>query len=54
MIKPERLYVGGNPNANRLLPGMVAQASINIGEKSILDYLLKPVYRGFSEAFRER
>jgi adhesin transport system membrane fusion protein len=54
MITPDRLYVGNNPQGNRLLPGMVAQASINIGEKSILDYLLKPVYRGFSQAFRER
>jgi len=54
MVMPERSYVGNDPQSNRLLPGMVVRASINIGRKSILDYLMKPVYRGFSEAFRER
>ena len=54
LIKPERLYVGSNPEMNRLLPGMMVQASVNVGEKSILAYLLKPLYRGFSQAFRER
>jgi len=54
LIKPERMYVGPNPGMNRLLPGMVVQASVNVGEKSILAYLLKPLYRGFSQAFRER
>ncbi len=54
VVAPERAYVGNDPVRNILLPGMVVQASINIGQKSILDYLLKPVYRGFSEAFRER
>ncbi len=54
MVAPERTYVGNDPEKNKLLPGMVVQASIKVGQKSILDYLLKPVYRGFSEAFRER
>lgn len=54
LIKPQRMYVGPNPEKNRLLPGMVVSASVNVGEKSILAYLLKPLYRGFSQAFRER
>jgi len=54
LIKPERMYVGPNPEMNQLLPGMVVSASVNVGEKSILAYLLKPLYRGFSQAFRER
>jgi len=36
-----------------ILPGMVASMHIRTGEKTILDYLLKPVLRG-REAFRER
>lgn len=37
-----------------LIPGMVGQVDIRTGEKSVLDYLLKPIRRTQSEAFRER
>jgi membrane fusion protein, adhesin transport system len=36
-----------------IIPGMTTSVDIRSGEKSILDYLLKPVYRA-REAFRER
>ncbi|WP_420246786.1 HlyD family efflux transporter periplasmic adaptor subunit [Citrobacter sedlakii] len=36
-----------------IMPGMVASAEIRTGEKTILDYILKPVFRA-QEAFRER
>lgn len=39
---------------HRIIPGMSVQADIITGRKSILDYLLKPVYRGFNAAFHER
>lgn len=35
-------------------PGMTVTADIKTGSKSILDYLLKPISRGFDSAFRER
>ncbi len=35
-------------------PGMVAQAEIITGRKSILDYLMKPVTRAWGRALRER
>jgi hypothetical protein len=35
------------------IPGMVASVEIRTGEKTILDYLLKPVFNA-REAFRER
>ncbi len=54
VIEPEHVYVGRDPGVNVILPGMVVQANLKIGQKSILDYILKPVYRGFSNAFRER
>lgn len=36
-----------------ILPGMVATVDIRTGEKTILDYLLKPIFKA-REAFRER
>jgi len=35
-------------------PGMVATVDIITGHKSVLDYLLKPVLKGRTEAMRER
>ncbi len=37
-----------------LVPGMTVQARIKTGERTILEYLLKPVYRAWDTAFRER
>lgn len=36
-----------------IIPGMIARAEIRTGEKTILDYILKPVLKA-REAFRER
>lgn len=47
-------YLGTQARRFELVPGMLVQADIIIGRKSVLDYLLKPVYRGFSGALRER
>lgn len=47
-------HVGRDPEANLILPGMVVDVAINTGSKSVLQYLLKPVYRGFDRAFSER
>lgn len=47
-------YVGDNPSRDTLVPGMTVEADIRTGEKSVLDYILKPVYRGFSGALQER
>jgi HlyD family type I secretion membrane fusion protein len=50
----ERPNVGEDPRSGQLQPGMTVQASIVTGTKTVLDYLLKPVYRGFRESFHER
>ena len=47
-------FVGQNPTQNPVLPGMVVDANIRTGSKSLLRYLLKPVYRSLDVAFRER
>ncbi|MEM8878391.1 MAG: HlyD family type I secretion periplasmic adaptor subunit [Pseudomonadota bacterium] len=37
-----------------IIPGMVVQADILTGNKTVLDYLLKPIKRAQAEALRER
>lgn len=53
-IKLAKKYLGDQPEKYKLIPGMTVQADIRTGEKTVLDYLLKPVYRGFQNAFQER
>lgn len=36
-----------------IMPGMIARVEIRTGEKTILDFLLKPIFKA-QEAFRER
>lgn len=50
----DRSYVGFNPEENRVMPGMTVQADVTTGQKTLLQYLLKPVYSSVNEAFRER
>jgi len=53
-IKLSADYLGNDPMRLRIVPGMTVIADIETGEKTVLDYLMKPVSRGFSNAFRER
>ncbi len=43
-----------NDEEFEILPGMVAQVDIKTGKKSVLDYLLKPLFRAKMNAFTER
>ena len=54
VIALERAYLGSDPTRNLVLPGMVVDADINTGTKTLLQYLLKPVLRAFDSSFRER
>ncbi|MBR8409011.1 HlyD family type I secretion periplasmic adaptor subunit [Burkholderia cenocepacia] len=45
------LHAGGKDL--QILPGMTASVDIRTGEKTILDYLMKPIFKA-REAFRER
>ncbi len=47
-------HVGGAAGQNLILPGMVVQADIVTGEKSVLQYLLKPIQHAVAGAFHER
>ena len=37
-----------------LIPGMTVRAQIKTGQRTMLEYLLKPIYRAWSNAFREQ
>ena len=50
----DKSWLGDPTEQLRIIPGMTVKADIKTGSKSILDYLLKPVSRGFDSAFRER
>lgn len=47
-------HVQGSGQKHAILPGMVVQANIITGEKSLVRYMLKPVYRSLDAAFTER
>lgn len=53
-IKLDKSYVGDNPEHNAILPGMGVMADIITGDKTIMDYLLKPIRNAVSTAFSER
>lgn len=53
-VKLDRNYVGNDPALNLILPGMTVQTDIVTGEKTILQYLLKPMYVAANNAFHER
>ncbi|MBM3468155.1 MAG: HlyD family type I secretion periplasmic adaptor subunit [Alphaproteobacteria bacterium] len=53
-ISLDQLYVGHNPNLNKLAVGMTVQADIHTGSKTLLQYLIKPVYNALKTSFRER
>ena len=49
-----KTYLGDEPGDLPITPGMQAQVDIHTGSKSVLQYLLKPVLKLKSDAFRER
>lgn len=53
-IEMERSTVGGAGATHRITPGMVVQADIVTGKKSLVQYMLKPVYNSLDTAFTER
>lgn len=54
IVALDRSYVGADPERNRVMPGMTVQADIHTGDKTVLEYLLKPIYTSVNQGFRER
>lgn len=54
LVRLDRSYAGDNAAANPLLPGMTVLADIKTDERTVLRFLLNPVYRAIDTAFQER
>lgn len=53
LVRTQRASLGTPDKPLPIMPGMTASVDIRSGEKSVLDYLLKPVFKA-REALRER
>ncbi|WP_345984439.1 HlyD family type I secretion periplasmic adaptor subunit [Sulfurimonas sp. HSL-1656] len=53
-IETDKTFLGTVENPLKLIPGMVVNAEIVTGKKSILDYILRPLLRTKDNAFKER
>ena len=49
-----KTYIGDNPEQNRIAPGMVVEADIDIDKKSLISYLTNTVYKAVNQSFREK
>ena len=54
VVETDRAYLGDEPGQFPITPGMQATVDIHTGERSVLNYLLRPVLKLRHEAFRER
>lgn len=54
VVRPEKPYVGDDAGDLPITPGMEATIDIHTGQKTVMDYLIKPVLKLRHEAFRER
>ena len=54
MIRTDKNYLGTPEKQLPIIPGMVTTVEILTGEKSVLDYLLKPARMLRESALRER
>ncbi len=53
-IDLDRNYVGETPGHNLILPGMTVVADIKTNRKTLIEYLIRPIYTAITQAFRER
>lgn len=53
-VRTDRNYLGANESSMPITAGMQATVDIETGEKSVMEYLLKPVIKVKHESFRER
>ncbi|MEZ5863138.1 MAG: HlyD family type I secretion periplasmic adaptor subunit [Geminicoccaceae bacterium] len=53
-VRTEENSLGTAADPLRIIPGMTAQVDVITGEKTVLDYLLKPILKARDHALRER
>ncbi len=54
VVSVDKPYFHDDPERFSILPGMTGEADITTGEKSVFQYLWKPIYTNLSVAFGER
>lgn len=53
-VRTDSSELGRDGEQHSIIPGMIASVDIMTGEKTVLDYLLKPINKARDEALRER
>ena len=53
-VQLDRSYVGDDPARNPILPGMTVLADIKTDERTVLRFLLNPVYRAIDAALQQK
>jgi len=53
-VRTNETSLGTADNPLEIIPGMTAQIDVITGEKTVLDYLMKPILKARNEALRER
>jgi adhesin transport system membrane fusion protein len=53
-VRTDQSHIGEGDKQLPIIPGMVAKVDIQTGEKTVFDYLIKPIRRMRHEALRER
>lgn len=54
LVKTDQAFLEHAGRIHPIMPGMISEVDILTGEKSILDYLLKPINKARQDALRER
>ncbi len=53
-IKTKKTYLGTEEKPLKLVPGMLVSVDILTGKKSVMNYLLKPIFKAKNQALTER
>lgn len=53
-VRTDKNHLGSDDKKMSIIPGMLATASIRTGNKSVMSYLLKPIFKAKQEALTER
>lgn len=54
VIRLQKAHVGKNPTVNPVFPGMTIEVDITTGSRTVISYLLSPLFRLFSGALNEQ
>lgn len=54
LVNLDNSYVGDDPVHNRITPGMTVNIEIITGQKTLLQYMLKPIFTQLHQSFHER